>query len=62
LAVSNPEKLQIYNELTKTLQSVAGQFKPEAGANIWKATQEYTKEGFQEFIEKGGGFLEQALE
>jgi len=58
LAATNPEKLLAYEGLTKTLASTVGNVGVPKGAAVWDvAAKGYTKEGFQNFIESGGGYL-----
>jgi hypothetical protein len=56
LAISNPETFMTHEALSKTLLSAQG--KLPASGNIWDvAMKGYKPEEFQEFIEKGGGFV-----
>jgi hypothetical protein len=58
LAVTNPQRLATYEGLTKTLASYAGKLTPGKTDALWDITTKgYTHEGFQKFIEGGGGFM-----
>jgi hypothetical protein len=58
LAATNPQKLAMYENLTKTLASYAGKVTPGKADAIWDiATKGYTQKAFQSFIEGGGGFM-----
>ncbi len=58
LGSSQPEKLAAYSALTRTLESVAGRTGAGISDAIWDVSKQgYSAAGFQEFIDKGGGFL-----
>lgn len=56
LVQGNPGTLSAHNALTRTLNSVAGRVKPRGDA-IHDISSGYSRDTFQDFIERGGGFL-----
>ena len=57
LEYTSPERLAVHREVGETLKSMAGGAKRPTGARAWKAAAGYTYEGFEQFIERGGGWI-----
>lgn len=56
MAASNPDTFATHEALSKTLMSAGG--KLSSSGDIWDVSNaKYTSETFQDWIEKGGGFL-----
>jgi len=57
LEYTSPEKLAVHRQVGETLKSIVGDIKRPTGTSAWKAAG-YTYEGFEKFIERGGGWMD----
>lgn len=57
LALSNPEKMQVHQELGKTLGTMTGEIKPGAG-KVFNIGEDFNPARFQAFVEQGGGYID----
>lgn len=57
VAASNPEKLAAHRALSSTLASIDGKLSPGIGEKPFQIGPNFSSEAFQEWMEKGGGWL-----